>query len=225
MRSFKPIMHSFIAISCALSIQSKSFAEPANLSQLKQAVETYHDSGTYQKDLKRIAENARNYLLKRVAANAKAGNPQKLALVLDIDETSISNYNHLHARDFGYNQQKWDENLLAADAPAIEPVLSLYRTALQQHVAVFFVTGRTELLKKATSANLKLAGYQDWAALYTKPNDYKQPSIIPFKVQARADITQKGFTIIESIGDQASDLTGGYAEKTYKLPNPYYYIS
>ena len=225
MRSFKPIMHTFIAIVCAQTIQSKSFAEPANLSQLKHAVETYHDSGEYQKDLQRVAENAREYLLQRAANNAKTTSPQKLALVLDIDETSISNYNHFHARHFVYNKQKWDHDVLAADAPAIEPILSLYRTALQQHVAVFFVTGRAALLKKATATNLKSAGYQDWTALYAKPNDYNKPSIIPFKVQARADITQKGFTIIESIGDQASDLTGGYAEKTFKLPNPYYYIA
>lgn len=224
MRSFKPIIHTFIAIACALTIQSKSFAEPSNLSQLKKTLETYHDSGEYEKDLQKVAANARHYLLERAAINVKAANPQKLAIVLDIDETSISNYKNMHGRDFVYNKQKWDEDVLAADAPAIEPILSLYRTALRQHVAVFFVTGRTELLKKATFTNLKSAGYQDWAALYAKPNDYKQPSIIPFKVQARAHITQQGFTIIESIGDQASDSKGGYAEKKYKLPNPYYYI-
>lgn len=225
MSPFKPIMHAFVAIACALTIQSKSFAEPANLSQLKQTVETYHDSGAYQKELQQVAEDARHDLLQRVADNAKMANPQKLALVLDIDETSISNYNKMQARQFVYNKQKWDEDVLAADAPAITPVLSLYRTALQHHVAVFFVTGRAELLKQPTAVNLKAAGYQNWTALYAKPNDYKQPSIIPFKVQARADITKKGFTIIGSIGDQESDLTGGYAEKTYKLPNPYYYIS
>ena len=33
-----------------------------------------------------------------------------------------------------------------------------------------------------------------------------------------------GFTIILSVGDQESDLKGGYAERTFKLPNPVYYL-
>jgi len=28
--------------------------------------------------------------------------------------------------------------------------------------------------------------------------------------------------IIANIGDQESDLAGGFAEKTFKLPNPFY---
>jgi acid phosphatase len=28
--------------------------------------------------------------------------------------------------------------------------------------------------------------------------------------------------IIANMGDQASDLAGGHAEKTFKLPNPFY---
>ncbi len=224
MTPFKPITHALIAIACALTMQSKSFAEPANLGQLKQAVGTYYDTGMYQQELKHIAQNARDYLLERAAANAKAPNPQKLAIVLDIDETSVSNYNHLRTYDYAYNQEQWDKDLLAANAPAIEPILSLYQTAVQQQVSVFFITGRRNTLKDATESNLRAAGYKKWAGLRFRPTEDKQPSITSFKAGARADIAKQGFTIIESVGDQTSDLTGGYAEKTYKLPNPYYYI-
>jgi HAD superfamily, subfamily IIIB (Acid phosphatase) len=31
---------------------------------------------------------------------------------------------------------------------------------------------------------------------------------------------QEGYTIILSVGDQESDLKGGYAERVFKLPNP-----
>jgi len=48
--------------------------------------------------------------------------------------------------------------------------------------------------------------------------------LVTFKSEARAAITKQGYTIIASIGDQYSDLKGGYAEKTFKLPNPYYYL-
>ena len=40
----------------------------------------------------------------------------------------------------------------------------------------------------------------------------------------RKEITQQGYDIVFSIGDQQSDLVGGYSDKTYKLPNPYYFI-
>ncbi len=35
-------------------------------------------------------------------------------------------------------------------------------------------------------------------------------------------IEAEGYVIIANIGDQTSDLIGGYAEKTFKLPNPLY---
>ena len=49
------------------------------------------------------------------------------------------------------------------------------------------------------------------------------PNVQAFKSAERADIG-KNFTIIANIGDQQSDLAGGYAERTWKVPNPFYYI-
>jgi len=33
-----------------------------------------------------------------------------------------------------------------------------------------------------------------------------------------------GFNIVANFGDQYSDLTGGFADKTFKVPNPMYYL-
>ena len=49
-------------------------------------------------------------------------------------------------------------------------------------------------------------------------------TVIQYKSGARAKIAEEGYTIIVNAGDQASDLAGGYAERAYKLPNPFYYI-
>ena len=38
----------------------------------------------------------------------------------------------------------------------------------------------------------------------------------------RRRIAEQGYTILLSMGDQESDLAGGYAERTFKLPNPFY---
>ena len=114
--------------------------------------------------------------------------------------------------------------MLAADAPAIKPMLQFYDDALKRGVTIFFVTGRHESVRLATIKNLKYAGYHDWKGLYLRPENDKRASVIPFKSQTRATISKEGYTIIASIGDQYSDLKGGHAEHTYKLPNPYYYL-
>jgi predicted secreted acid phosphatase len=223
MNQFKIITHVFFAITCTLAIQSKSFAEPTCLSQLKTEIKAYHDSGEYNKELTQAIATATHYIVQRAETNEKSTHPQKLAIVLDIDETCLSNYSYLIARDFADDKQKMHSAWREAKAPAIKPMLSLYRKALENHVSVFFVTAREKSFQKPTYENLKSAGYQQWTGIYFKPEHYDLPSKIPFKTEAREKITQKGYTVIASIGDQMSDLVGGYTEKTFKLPNPWYF--
>ncbi len=47
---------------------------------------------------------------------------------------------------------------------------------------------------------------------------------IQYKSGTRAYIESQGYDIVASFGDQYSDLLGGYADKTFKLPNPSYYL-
>ena len=218
------VIHTFCAIACALLLNNASFAEPANLALLRQEVQTYHDSGAYDKELTNVITRAKSFIIKRAAFNAHTTHPKKLAVVLDIDETSLSNYDKLVAREFIGDKKLIHQEILAANSPAIKPMQSFYNVALKYHVSVFFVTGRKESERNATTKNLKQAGYHDWAGLYLKPGTYKQLSNIPYKSSTRADISKQGYTIIASIGDQDSDLKGGYTEKTFKLPNPYYYL-
>lgn len=205
-------------IFCVLS--SPTWAIPPNLTLAKKAVIQYHDQGTYEQDLTAAIQKAQKYIIK----SAKSHPNQKLAVVLDIDETSLSNYNKMVKRDFVGSHEEINQEILRADAPVIKPMLALYNESLRHNVKVFFVTGRTESQRKATEANLKRAGYQDWAGLYLRPNIYKNTSIIPFKSKTREIITKQGYTVIATIGDQYSDLKGGYAQKGFKLPNPFYYL-
>ena len=104
-----------------------------------------------------------------------------------------------------------------------EPVLALAELARQRGVAVFFLTGRPERMRAATEANLRAAGYA-WTGLILRPDDLTTRSAAEFKAPERKKIEEQGYTIIVNVGDQASDLDGGFAEKTYKLPNPFYLI-
>ena len=47
---------------------------------------------------------------------------------------------------------------------------------------------------------------------------------IQYKSGTRAYIESQGYDIVGDFGDQFSDLLGGYAEKTFKMPNPNYYL-
>ena len=51
------------------------------------------------------------------------------------------------------------------------------------------------------------------------------PSAADFKAPEREWIEGKlGYTIVVNVGDQWSDLAGGYSEGGFKLPNPFYHI-
>jgi predicted secreted acid phosphatase len=47
---------------------------------------------------------------------------------------------------------------------------------------------------------------------------------IQYKSGTRAYIESQGYNIVADIGDQFSDLLGGFADKTFKMPNPNYYL-
>jgi len=224
MNTCKTFIHAFFAVFCSFLITQHVFAEPRNLSLVKNELKQYHDSGEYDKDLNRIIHKADHHMLSKVHSNAKQIHPKKLAIILDIDETSISNYQNMVKHEFANTKEQIDQYTRAAVAPAIQPTLALFNDALDHGVSVFFVTGRKESSRNATVKNLTRAGYHHWTGIFFKPENFKQASIIPYKTEARKKVSQKGYTIIENLGDQISDLKGGYAEKSYKLPNPYYLI-
>ena len=198
--------------------------EPINLQIKKKQLISYHDQGEYDLDLKKVVSQARKYLALRITENSKKIKKQKLAIVFDIDETTITNYDYMRKNSFGGSLNDFNQNILKHKLPVIKPMRTFYNFAKQNKVAIFFVTGRKRNVRTTTAINLKKAGYTGWQKIYFKPQNYNQTSVIPFKSGARKQITAQGYTIVESIGDQNSDLKGGYTEKTFKLPNPYYYI-
>jgi len=204
-------------------------AEPANLGDLKTKITAYHDSGAYDRELARVDAKAIAYIDKSGKHVAHA------ALVLDIDETSLSNWPEIKADDYGYigdgpcdalpkgpcGAKAWE---MSARAPAIAPTLELFRHAKKDGVAVFFITGRDESERDATATNLTNAGYKDWDGLILRPVGSHTPSAADYKAPARASLEAKGFHIVANVGDQKSDLAGGHSDKTFKLPNPFYFI-
>lgn len=191
----------------------------------------YGCSGRYASDLTAEIAEARAFIAWRAGAVARP------AIVLDIDETSLSNWRQMLANDFQYiatgpclidrggpcSQRAWE---LRAQADPIRPMVDLFDAARARGVAVFFITGRRDdpAARAATVRNLLRAGYRGWSALVMRAPDERKLSARDYKTQRRAQIASEGYTIVASIGDQWSDLDGGYADRRFKLPNPFYFI-
>ena len=57
-----------------------------------------------------------------------------------------------------------------------------------------------------------------------RPDDGQKLSVSDRKTAARRALYREGYTIVANLGDQESDLRGGYAEHIFKLPDPLYLI-
>jgi predicted secreted acid phosphatase len=198
-----------------------------NLFDAQRQVEQYISSGRYDADFAKVAQNAQAFLEQRAA---KVTRP---AIVLDIDETSLSNWP-------AYKVNGWvrivggDCNLeqgpcgvrawqATGQSKALAPTLALVTRARALGVAVFFISARPHNLQAATERNLREQGFS-WEQVIVLPEGGAFASAVDFKAPERKKIADRGFTILLSMGDQDSDLRGGYAERTFKLPNPIYFL-
>ncbi|MBT2392258.1 hydrolase [Streptomyces sp. ISL-1] len=157
------------------------------------------DYETWQRDVAAVIDVARPYIEQRTANTGG----KKQAIVLDIDNTSLET-------DFHYF---WE-----LPTPAVKPVLDLTRFAESRGVDIFFVTARPGIIYSLTEYNLEKVGYPvDGLYVRNLPDLFHEVS--KYKTAKRAEIEAKGYTIIANIGNNTTDLVGGHAEKTFKLPD------
>lgn len=197
-----------------------------NLDTLKSELKQYHDCtckcGCYAKDLDLEADHAIAFLRQRAAHRGKN---EKLALVLDIDETTLSNYAEMVKADFEYDGNAFNAWVNSAAAPVIPGTLRLYKEAQRLGVSVFFLTGRPEAQRGATEQNLRGQGFAGWQQLIMQPPAQAPSTALAYKSAARAAIAAQGYRIVLNVGDQWSDLRGKpEAEFSVKYPDPYYFI-
>ncbi len=221
-------------------------AAPYNAGALVAALTAFHDTGVYDHEITQIdsladawvkgqgrrgsgARTARNaaraakaHRTRHDRGHGKGNAKGKLAIVLDIDETSLSNYSAIVADGFTFGPNSQAE---ATDeiGVAIDQTREIFNDAKARGIAVFFVTGRPEAQRQVTIENLEREGYHDWAGLTLKPAG-STLTTVAYKSGARAAIEQQGYRIIANIGDQYSDLAGGHADRAFKVPNPFYFL-
>ena len=223
-----------------------------NVTTVEQQIEAYYGSvsatlpvvgavtlpsptSNYAKEVKGITAKAESVL--KVARGLSHRSHAKPALVFDVDDTTLNTYDYEVAQQFAYTPASNAVFVNAGAFPAVFGMPALVNWAGSHGYTVFFITGRPESQRAATSANLASAGYTvptDTAHLYLKqptPPSYLHCAAAPtcttieYKSGTRAQIESMGYRIVADFGDQFSDLEGGHSGMQFKLPNPMYYLS
>src|SRR5262245_28630270 len=93
-----------LGLALFFALGSLPAVEPANRPLLKQSINTYVATGEYGRDMTRAAADANKHLERRIPRGIPKYNKtaRKMAVVFDIDETTLSNLRHIQGQDYGY---------------------------------------------------------------------------------------------------------------------------
>lgn len=207
----------------------------------------FGDDSNYAREARSVASEGSRYL-----RYAHAAKHRTKAIVLDVDDTTLATWNYEVFSNWAYNPATNADYVVNQRFPAVPGMVSMVTTAEREGYAIFYLTGRPTSQEQATLGNLTAdnvgvdAGYPKPTTLsdgedglFTKPDvtaypDYLRQACaadpggkcttIHYKSATRAHIESLGYDIVGNFGDQFSDLKGGYADRTFKLPNPNYYL-
>ena len=177
----------------------------------------------------------------------------KPAIVLDVDDTTLATWNYEIFSNWAYNPTTNATYVNGELFPAVPGMVSMVNKAAKEGYAIFFITGRPATQEAATLGNLTGsdsigldAGYPTPTTLsdgedglFTKPALADYPTYLKtacaadpggacttdhYKAATRAHIEAEGYDIVANFGDQFSDLSGGFADRNFKMPNPNYFL-
>jgi hypothetical protein len=144
-------------------------------------------------DVAKAMDGSQRYVDRRAS-----GGQKRLAVNLDIDNTSLaSHYDH---------------------GAAVRTVLRFARNAQADHVAVLFNTGRVvgDGRIRAARRELVKAGY---VVTGICGRSGAGESLSHSKQRCRRSFVDKGWTIIANVGNRSTDFAGSNYERAYRLPN------
>ncbi|MGW0732032.1 HAD family acid phosphatase [Streptomyces sp. NPDC002851] len=229
-------------------------SEPHNIGVLVQEIDDYYGTeqdengyyhasldSPYAKDMARIVADAKRHLAKAAEKARKSGaESERPAIVFDIDDTLLLSLDYEKKTNFTYDSEAWDKYVAQADRPAVFGTTELIAYAEKKGIEVFYNTGLAEKQRSAAVENLKKNGVDinlDADHMFLKdkqnppaylshcaaPGDWKCTTV-QYKSGTRKHIESQGYDIVGNFGDQRSDLDGGYADRTFKFPNPTYFV-
>jgi len=215
--TFTSTRRSIYVVGLTLFLFSCAAEKPVNLSIAREEVKQYYESGKYDEELNKVVEEAKKEFDDVTFI-------ENSVVIFDVDETVLDNYGLAEMMGFGYvyeMNKKWNAEM---KAPAIEQVKELYDFLLSKGAKIIFLTGRNLPEYKATYENLQRAGYTVFDTLITQIGGETKMKAKEFKSSKRKELTEKGYEIIGTVGDQWSDLEGEYNGIQVKIPNYLYLI-
>jgi len=217
-----------------------------NLDPLRKEIRAYENAPSGVAD-----KSSSNYITEMASITSKwqpalasscrrlAARGQDPAIVLDADDTTLWTYDMEDgAMKFNYDPALQDLWVQGERFPATPSMVGFVNALDRAGCTIVGLTGRNDAQKDATLGNLAKVGYHGFTAAnyYTKWVSGSTPpayidcgsdntcSTIEYKSQTRAHVAAQGYHIVANLGDQFSDLIGGYADHAIKLPNPTYYL-
>jgi hypothetical protein len=216
-----------------------------NIDQVKTAIKAYYGdtlvgtehfpsaTGAYANEVAGVEAAAQRYLRSRLTHRHG-----RLAIILDVDDTTLVTYNFEIAVNFVFNPVTQAEYVNGERFREVFGMPALANWAAAHGITVFFLTGRNHAQRDGTAGNLTKVGFTvpvDETHLYLKylATDTSFPAYLPcaptcttteYKSLTRAHIESLGYDIAGNFGDQFSDLNGGFADRTFKMPNPMYFL-
>lgn len=200
----------FVLISCSSN-------QIVNLGTAKDIVKDYYESGKFDIEMNEVIKEAKEKF-------DKVGVKNNSVVIFDVDETALNNYGLAKLMGFGYVydlNKKWNEEL---KAPAIEQTKDLYNYLLNKGFKIIFLTGRNSNEYDVTYKNLIQEGYTQFDTLITQSKDDQKLKAQEFKSKTRTELTNQGYIIVGTVGDQWTDLNGPYSGIQIKIPNYLYEI-
>lgn len=196
------------------------------------AVVQYRQSGGYAADIRGTVAAARAHLDRWLdercgpRADAAAVRRCRAMVVSDIDDTILSSYEYYAspAQDWSYAASSWAVWQSGCLTPPMRQTIAFLRYAERRGVTLALLTGRHTSERAVTEACLREVGVTGYRYLILRTPAETSLTAAVYKAQRRQILERAGWQIALSIGDQVSDMTGGYADAGFLLPNPVYFI-
>ena len=202
----------------------------------------------YAKEAGFVADMGGRWLAARAHAQYKSG---KKAIILDVDDSTLATYNYEISSNWAYVPATNADFVTGEKFPAVPGMVDMVNQAAAEGYKIIWLTGRPASQEAATLGNLEKVGYPAPSALpdategggsdgiFTKPAIADYPPYLTwcnaptptttcntdeYKSSTRGYIESLGYEIVANFGDQYSDFSGGFEDRTFKMPNPSYFL-
>ncbi|KAJ8547191.1 hypothetical protein K7X08_010777 [Anisodus acutangulus] len=185
----------------------------------------YMTSTQYKVDSERTIDEC----ILHLSTNCILENDGKDAWIFDIDDTLLSSIPYYKKNEFGGNKlnvTSLEDWMSQGKGTALGHSVKLFNHLKKLGVKIFLVSSRREHLRSATTDNLVHVGFYGWSSLILRGQEDECKNVQKFKAEARSKLISKGYRILGIVGDQWSSIVGlPSAKRTFKLPNPMYYVA